>query len=99
MARNFYGSLHTKNLGDTDAPATPRQLTHGVIQHGEQWLAPERAGEPISYYGPESGVGLAVLRPAATGPARRRVGLGTGTIAAYGRPGDSVTGSTKSTRR
>jgi SAM-dependent methyltransferase len=90
MARNFYGSLHTKNIGDPATPAARRQLTHGVIQHGEQWLAPDRAGEPISYYGPESGIGLAIASQ--TQPGRRVgvIGLGAGTIAAYGRPGDLV---------
>ena len=90
MVRNFYGSLHTKDVGDKAAGTARRQLTHGVIQHGEQWLAPEKAGEPLSYYGPESGVGLAIATM--TQPGRRIgvIGLGSGTIAAYGRPGDLV---------
>ena len=90
MTRNFYGALHTKDI-DADEPAKARrQLTHGVIQHGEQWLAPERAGEPLSYYGPRSGIGLAIA--SMTQPARRIgvIGLGSGTIAAYGRAGDLV---------
>ena len=90
MVRNFYGALHTKDIGDADMPAVRRQLTHGVIQHGEQWLAPDRAQEPISYYGPKSGVGLAIA--SMTQPGRRIgvIGLGSGTIAAYGRPGDRI---------
>jgi SAM-dependent methyltransferase len=90
MVRNFYGALHTKDIGDPGDPSARRQLTHGVIQHGEQWLAPARAREPLSYYGPESGVGLAI---AANPQAQRRIGvigLGAGTIAAYGRDGDYV---------
>ena len=90
MARNFYGSLHTKDIGEPGQPAARRQLTHGVIQHGEQWLDPAKAGEPLSYYGPESGVGLAIATQ--TQPNRRIgvIGLGTGTIAAYGQPGDWI---------
>jgi SAM-dependent methyltransferase len=90
MVRNFYGSLHTKDTGDPAAGTARRTLTHGVIQHGEQWLAPEKAGEPLSYYGPESGVGLAIA--SMTQPGRRIgvIGLGSGTIAAYGRAGDFV---------
>jgi SAM-dependent methyltransferase len=90
MVRSFYGSLHTKDIGDPGLLTARRQLTHGVIQHGEQWLAPEKAGEPISYYGPESGVGLAIASK--TQPDRRIgvIGLGAGTIAAYGLPGDVV---------
>jgi hypothetical protein len=71
MVRNFYGALHTKDIGDPGDPQARRQLTHGVIQHGEQWLAPARAREPLSYYGPESGVGLAI---AANPQAARRIG-------------------------
>jgi len=37
-----------------------RRLIHGVILHGEQYLAPERRLEPTTYYGPTSGVGLAL---------------------------------------
>ena len=90
MVRNFYGALHTKDIGDAEPATARRQLTHGVIQHGEQWLAPDRAGEPISYYGRESGIGLAIATM--TQPGRRIgvVGLGAGTIAAYGRPGDFI---------
>jgi hypothetical protein len=83
-------ALHTKDIGDAEPSTARRQLTHGVIQHGEQWLAPDRAGEPISYYGLESGIGLAIATM--TQPERRIgvVGLGAGTIAAYGRPGDFI---------
>lgn len=90
MVRNFYGSLHTKDIGGPDPANVRRQLTHGVIQHGEQWLAPEKAGEPLSYYGRESGIGLAIATR--TEPDRRIgvIGLGSGTIAAYGLPGDVV---------
>ena len=90
MVRNFYGSLHTRNIGDDGDPNARRQLTHGVIQHGEQWRAPDKAGEPLSYYGPESGIGLAITAQSQPGRRIGVVGLGTGTIAAYGRPGDVV---------
>jgi SAM-dependent methyltransferase len=90
MVRNFYGSLHTRNIGDTGDPDARRQLTHGVIQHGEQWLAPDKAGQPLSYYGPESGVGLAIAAQSQPGRRIGVIGLGTGTIAAYGRAGDVV---------
>ena len=88
MVRNFYGALHTRDL-DAATTSARRQLTHGIIQHGEQWLAPEKQQEPISYYGRESGIGLAI----ASKPSPRAIGvigLGAGTIAAYGREGDRV---------
>lgn len=90
MVRNFYGALHTRDIGDPAQNTARRQLTHGTIQHGEQWLSPDKAGDPISYYGRESGVGLAV---ASKEDAPRKIGvigLGAGTLAAYGEPGDTI---------
>jgi spermidine synthase len=44
---------------------------------------------PTTYFGPNSGIGLALRAKQKTGPIRVGViGLGTGTIAAYGRLGD-----------
>jgi hypothetical protein len=87
LARNFYGSLRVVDRGF--GPAATRMLNHGTITHGEQYLDPAERGRPITYYSPASGVGAA-LRAAA---ARERlhvgvVGLGAGTLAAYGRRGD-----------
>ena len=56
--------------------------------HGEQYIAPGRRDVITSYYGVSSGVGMAIAR---IHPQDQRVGvigLGTGTIAAYGRKGD-----------
>jgi SAM-dependent methyltransferase len=86
--RNFYGVLRVNDIQEK-GKAVSRKLTHGVINHGEEFLSPDRQEEPGSYYGPFSGVALALNRENA--PPRMRVGivgLGTGTLAAYGRPGD-----------
>ena len=86
MTRNFYGTLRVRDVGSGDEAM--RRLTHGVIMHGEQYLAPARRAEPTTYYGASSGVGLAI---AAMGSAPKRVavvGLGTGTLATHGKPGD-----------
>ena len=65
-----------------------RQLYHGSVKHGEQFLAPARRREPTSYYGASSGIGLA-LAEAPQGPRRvGLIGLGAGTLAVYGRAGD-----------
>jgi hypothetical protein len=82
--RNFYGALLVSDSGGV------RQLTNGIINHGEQILDAARRGEPTTYYDLNSGVGLA-LRETESIPNRRVgvIGLGTGTLAAYGRPGDS----------
>jgi SAM-dependent methyltransferase len=56
--------------------------------HGEQYLAPQRRTEPTTYYGPTSGIGLAIAH-LGTHPKRVAViGLGTGTLAAHGTAGD-----------
>ena len=89
MVRNFYGALRTKDTGPITSEDAVRRLIHGVILHGEQYLKPERRTEPTTYYGPDSGVGLAVKT---INPANQRVGvigLGTGTMAAWGKPGDA----------
>lgn len=88
IQRNFYGALIALDVLRPDPTDNVRQLAHGSVKHGEQWLDPARRREPTSYYGPSSGVGLAL---AAAPAAPRRVGLiglGAGTLATYGRTGD-----------
>lgn len=88
MVRNFYGTLRVKDTGpETDEHAV-RRLIHGVIMHGEQYLNPERRAEPTTYYGHDAGVSR-LIRASLNGPMRVGVvGLGAGTLATYGRPGD-----------
>jgi hypothetical protein len=89
--RNFYGALKVTDSGGTPDEAAIRKLTHGTIDHGEQFLDWARRDHPTTYYGPNSGVGLAIRTCQARGPLRMGViGLGTGTLAAYGRPGDYI---------
>ncbi|VWX61144.1 conserved membrane hypothetical protein [Burkholderiales bacterium 8X] len=87
MERNFYGAVRIteSRLG---AKGPMRKLYHGSIKHGEQYLAPGLRRTPTTYYGASSGVGRAIAS-APAGPRRiGLIGLGTGTLAAYGRPGD-----------
>jgi hypothetical protein len=70
-----------------------RELDHGSTVHGIQLrgsVARERT--PTTYYAPYSGVGRAMrAAPMLYGPAARIgvVGLGTGTLACYAKPGQS----------
>jgi SAM-dependent methyltransferase len=67
-----------------------RQLTHGTTLHGVQNLTPGGESEPTSYYARRSGVGHAMESlPVFHGPnaAVGVVGLGTGTLSCYARPG------------
>ena len=87
MTRNFYGTLRVKDVGHENTEDGVRRLMHGVIMHGEQFLAASRQTEPTTYYGPSAGIGRAIK----ASPAAIRagvIGLGTGTLATYGRPGD-----------
>ena len=67
-----------------------RELQHGRTRHGFEYLQAARKDWPTSYYGPHSGVAIALN--ALDKPNRRIavVGLGAGTLAAWGRPGDTV---------
>jgi hypothetical protein len=86
MTRNFYGTLRVRDTGSGDEAV--RRLTHGIIMHGEQYLPEARRLEPTTYYGPTGGAGRAI-KALQSHPMRVGVvGLGAGTLAAYGRPGD-----------
>jgi hypothetical protein len=88
--RNFYGSLRVRESMSYPG-AIMRTLTNGTIQHGTQIFNSELRKTPTTYYAEDSGVGLA-LRFCCGDRARRIgvVGLGVGTIAAYGRRGDQI---------
>ncbi|HEY1807322.1 MAG TPA: fused MFS/spermidine synthase [Acidobacteriaceae bacterium] len=89
--RNFYGSLRVRQSYLPAQAGTIRTLTHGTIEHGTQWFAPDFRRVPTTYYATDSGVGLALRnccgdRPRTIGV----VGLGAGTLAAYGKSGDRL---------
>jgi SAM-dependent methyltransferase len=87
--RNFYGALRIRDSGPPTEFDATRTLTHGTINHGEEFLNLGRRDLPTTYYGPNTGVGLAIREKEKIGAIRVGViGLGTGTIAAYGRLGD-----------
>lgn len=89
LVRSFYGTLRVTDE-PTDDGGRYRTLIHGTIQHGMQFMTTEDLRRlPTTYYSRNSGVGLA-LDNCCKGRARRvaDIGLGTGTLAAYGEPGD-----------
>ena len=88
--RNFYGSLRVKQTV-TEHGDPMRTLLNGSIQHGTQIFSPDLRHVPTTYYANDSGVGLALLNCCKDRPKRIGViGLGAGTVAAYGKPGDSI---------
>jgi SAM-dependent methyltransferase len=91
LVRNFYGGLKVKDTGEPGSLEATRSLTHGTINHGEEYLNIAKRDLPTTYYGPNTGLGLAIRDKQKTGAIRIGViGLGTGTTAAYGRLGDYI---------
>ncbi len=89
--RNFYATLRVRQHHGYPG-SVMRTLTNGTIQHGTQYFGTEQLRRtPTTYYAEDSGVGLAI-RFCCEGRARRIgvIGLGAGTLAAYGRPGDTI---------
>jgi hypothetical protein len=90
QSRSFFGVLRISRDRDEKGYT---ELRHGTTLHGRQSLEPARRAEPLSYYQRKGPVGqlFAALdrRPGAVRMAV--IGLGTGTLAAYARPGDRVT--------
>jgi SAM-dependent methyltransferase len=87
--RNFYGVLRVKEYGTPGNEDQQRRLLHGVILHGEQYMHDSRRTMVTTYY--QSGSGIAAAIASKRGlPANRVgvIGLGAGTLAAYGRSSD-----------
>jgi spermidine synthase len=90
LSRNFYGALRVTDLPPLVPGDERRLLLNGSINHGEQYLAPEKRREAITYFSHASGLGVGLDELGKDGPLKVGViGLGTGTIAAYCRPGDT----------
>jgi spermidine synthase len=88
--RGFYGVIRVKEYGEEGTNYHLRRLVHGVIMHGEQDMVEERRRKATTYYEETSGVGAAIAAKSAQGPVRVGViGLGIGTLAVYGRKGDT----------
>ena len=87
--RNFYGVLRVQQYGDDEA-TRERTLVSGTIMHGVQYFAPQLRRRATSYYTTTSGIGrlLETLHPRMTPLRVGVIGLGTGTLAVYGTPGD-----------
>lgn len=88
--RNFYGSLTVRDWYAADHEWHGRALYHGTILHGYQFLKPEIQLTPTTYYTESSGAGLTLRAIRNEQPIKvGAVGLGIGTVAAYGARGDT----------
>lgn len=89
VSRNFYGVLRIQEHALNDPQLARRVLRHGAIDHGMQFLAPEKRHLATTYYRPETGIGLALSNLQIPGGRHiGLVGLGVGTLLSYGRADD-----------
>ena len=91
QVRTFHGVLRLSESNGAKPELRKRALFHGAIVHGQQFLDEELRRQPTTYYAHGSGIDLA-LSAVDDGDGRRigAVGLGIGTVAAYGRAGDRI---------
>ncbi|MFT7625570.1 MAG: hypothetical protein ACI9WU_004761 [Myxococcota bacterium] len=87
--RSFYGVLSVTD----DADGTCRHMMHGKTPHGRQHRHPGQRQTPRGFYNRYSPIGdiFAERSGPDSGPPVAVVGLGTGTLAAYGQAGQSMT--------
>lgn len=85
--RTFFGVLRVVQHEDQ------HQLFHGTTLHGIESFAPGRLDEPLSYYTRSGPIGdvFSVLQERNTFSQVDVIGLGAGSLAAYGRPGQTFT--------
>jgi hypothetical protein len=91
--RGFFGVLRESRLTIPGLGGEVRMLAHGTTLHGAQALSPRYRCQPLVYYAHETPIGQVFDAEAAAKPHLTvgAVGLGTGSVAAYDRPGDAFT--------
>jgi hypothetical protein len=90
-ARDFYGPLYIRSREGGRKAVPAYTLEHGNLVHGIQLRDVRLSKRPTSYYGEESGVGLAWRHLRREGGLRvGAVGLGVGPLAAYATDADSL---------
>jgi hypothetical protein len=95
--RNFYGALYIMERRMPDARFNAYVFTHSSTIHGLQFEAPDLRAYPTTYYNKTSGIGVLLRNyprrqeDVATNHGLRVgvIGLGSGTLATYGQPGDA----------
>lgn len=90
--RNFYGVIRVEDqFPDLEEDHT-LNMRHGRTLHGVQFQHPSRRLLPTTYYGLDSGIGRTIEILKARQPELKIgvVGLGVGTLSAYGRKEDHI---------
>jgi SAM-dependent methyltransferase/MFS family permease len=92
MERDFYGVVRT---ADHYSPVPYRSMYHGAIMHGGQLLGDAFRNTPADYFSPDSGYGRVFTSLREIDPKRHLnvgvIGLGAGVLAAWMKPGDTLT--------
>ncbi len=88
--RNFYGVIRVREIVLEGSNEPALVMSHGITVHGLQFTNPSLRDMPTTYYVREGGAGLAILNHPKYGKNMRvgLLGLGVGTLATYGQPGD-----------
>jgi hypothetical protein len=94
--RNFYGDLYIQEKQAADPNLSFYVLTSRRTYHGAQLIAPQLQAYPTTYFSKNSGIGLTLMNyprgQDSPGASRSMkvgiIGLGVGTLATYGLPGD-----------
>jgi hypothetical protein len=83
--RTFFGVMQVESRDHT------HRFVHGTTLHGVERFAPGWRDVPLSYYSRQGPIGQVFQRLGDRIHVVGAIGLGAGTIAAYGRPGDRFT--------
>jgi hypothetical protein len=91
--RSFFGVLKRSETTVPTLGGRVKMLAHGTTLHGAQAQSASFRCRPLIYYTPRTPIGQVFLGKAAQAANLRigAVGLGTGSVAAYTRPGDHLT--------
>jgi hypothetical protein len=90
VSRNFYGVLKVNEYYPEDEERHKLMLQHGGTTHGLQFMSETKRRLPSSYYTSSSGIGRTMKHFPRGNRHVGVVGLGTGSMAVWGREGDSV---------
>lgn len=86
--RNFYGVISVKH----NTKSNMNVLVYGNVIHGGQYNDSNRK-KPVTYYGEKTGIGITFKNVPQLHQKINMgvIGLGTGTLAAFGKKGDEIT--------
>jgi spermidine synthase len=82
--RNYYGIYRISGLNNAI------YFSHGNTMHGVQYIDEKRKNEPLAYFNPGSPVGKLLTSDQFAFRNMGFIGLGAGTLAAYGKPGQEI---------